>query len=280
MVDYRKLLDAFVGAIGRADPSPDRQGALEPGQGGPAAPTLGRQLENSVTQLAGQSPDQLLQKAKDLATQHPQATQAALLGLAGLLFGRRKKGKLTGNLVKLGGLAVIGGLAYRAYHKQRGGVTGEPGDGDQAPAPGAQPGDGTVVAQAALSVPETSRFHPVSQTEDDALLFLRTMVAAAASDGRIDDAERERIVKGLTEAGIDPQASRWLEREMASPADVEELAALVNDPEKAAQVYAAARIAIDPDTIQEREFLHQLAEALDLEPATRAQIDETASSLS
>ena len=67
---------------------------------------------------------------------------------------------------------------------------------------------------------------------------------------------------------------------MTSPADVEELAALVNDPEKAAQVYAAARIAIDPDTIQEREFLHQLAEALDLDPSARAQIDETVGALS
>ena len=44
----------------------------------------------------------------------------------------------------------------------------------------------------------------------------------------------------------------------------------------AAQVYSAARIAIDPDTIQEREFLNQLAEALDLDPAVRSQIDDTA----
>jgi len=136
------------------------------------------------------------------------------------------------------------------------------------------------VTQAALGLPETSRFHPVSQTEDDALLFLRTMVAAAASDGMIDEAERQRIVSGLVEAGIDPQASRWLEKEMASPADVEELAASVADPETAAQVYAAARITINPDTIQEREFLHQLAVALDLDPAIRAQIDETAGALS
>jgi uncharacterized membrane protein YebE (DUF533 family) len=60
---------------------------------------------------------------------------------------------------------------------------------------------------------------------------------------------------------------------------VEELAAGVNDPDKAAQVYAAARIAIDPDTLQEREFLSQLAAALDLDDAMRAQIDNTASAI-
>jgi uncharacterized membrane protein YebE (DUF533 family) len=277
MVDYRKLLDAFVGAIGRAEPQQDRTGTSGAGEAGGQQQGLGQQLGKSVTQLAGQSPEQLLQKAKNLAVQHPGATQAALVGLAGLLFGRRKKGKLTGNLVKLGGLAVIGGLAYRAYQKQQGGAAIAQGQGEGTA--GAGISDGGAVAQAALSVPETSRFHPVSQTEDDALLFLRTMVAAAASDGMIDDAERARIVKGLTEAGIDPEASRWLEKEMASPADVEELAANVNDPDKAAQVYAAARIAIDPDTIQEREFLNQLANALDLDPLARAQIDQTAGAL-
>jgi uncharacterized membrane protein YebE (DUF533 family) len=130
-----------------------------------------------------------------------------------------------------------------------------------------------------LEVPQGSSFHPVSHTEDDALLFLRAMVAAASADGKVDEAERGRILKGLTEAGIDPEATRWLDREMASPADVEELSAGVTTPEKAAQVYAAARIAIDPDTIQEREFLHQLAEALDLDQSLRAQIDDTAGAM-
>lgn len=281
MVDYRKLLDAFIGAIGR----PDQQNPGQPAQGG-----VRQQVERSVTQVTGQSPDQLLQKAKDFATQHPGLTQTALVGLAGLLFRGRKKSKLTGNLVKLGGLAVIGGLAYKAYQNQQSakGITGGTGatpvptiGGTQATAAGApasQPNED--VSQSALGVPETSRFHPVSQTEDDALLFLRTMVAAAAADGQIDETERSRIIKGLTEAGIDPDATRWLDTEMASPADVEELAANVNDPEKAAQVYSAARIAIDPDTIQEREFLNQLAEALDLDPDVRAQIDDTAGALS
>ncbi len=272
MVDYRKLLDAFVGAVSRPDHPQERPETADTRTGG-SQPGMREQLEQNVRQLSGQSPEQLLQKAKDLAAQHPGLTQAALVGLAGLLFRGRKKGKMTGNLVKLGGLAVIGGLAYRAYQSRQGGkeVSGPHG------AVAAMTGE---AAGEALSPPEQSRFHPISQTEDDALLFLKTMVAAASADGRIDETERARIVKGLNEAGIDPDSSRWLDTEMASPADVEELAGIVNDPEKAAQVYAAARIAIDPDTIQEREFLNQLAGALDLDPDTRRQIDDTADSLS
>lgn len=275
MVDYRKLLDAFVGAVSRSDQHQDRPEVAGTQKGG--QPGMREQLEQNVRQLSGQSPEQLLQKAKDLAAQHPGLTQAALVGLAGLLFKGRKKGKLTGNLVKLGGLAVIGGLAYRAYQSSQ---SNQAIAGAQGAAPAVADGTVTGVAESAvLSPPERSRFHPISQTEDDALLYLKTMVAAASADGHIDETERARIVKGLTEAGIDPTSSRWLDTEMASPADIEELAGNVNDPEKAAQVYAAARIAIDPDTIQEREFLNQLAGALDLDPTTRRQIDETADSL-
>src|SRR3712207_7210246 len=102
MVDFRKLLDAFIGTIGRPDP----QNPASPSQAG-----VRQQVEKGLTQVTGQSPDQLLQKAKDFATQHPGLTQTALVGLAGLLFKGRKKSKVTGNLVRLGGLAVIGGLA-------------------------------------------------------------------------------------------------------------------------------------------------------------------------
>jgi len=128
-------------------------------------------------------------------------------------------------------------------------------------------------------MPESSGFHPVSQTEDDALLYLRAMVAAASADGQIDEAERKRIVQGLTQAGIDAEATRWLDREMAAPADPEELAAGVTSREKAAQIYTAARIAIDPDTIQEREFLRRLCESLDLDQDLKAQIDSTAAAI-
>lgn len=256
MVDYRTLLDALVGALGRQDP---KRGSSQEGGGTTHA----------------KAPE-LLQQARDLAARNPGLTQAALLALAGLMFGRRKKGRLSGTLVRLGGLAVIGGIAYRAFQNLKGPqslkATPAPQPEALARAPDAGP-------ELPANPPQTSRFHPVSHTEDDALLFLRTMVAAACADGHLDETERVRIAKGLAEAGIDPQASQWLEKEMAAPADVDELAAGVDDPEMAAQVYAAARIAIDPDTIQEREFLNQLASALDLEAAVRTQIDDTAQAL-
>src|SRR5215213_2933622 len=125
MVDYRKLLDAFVGAIGR----PDQRSSGQSSQGG-----LRQQAEKSVTQVTGQSPDQLLQKAKDFAVQHPGLTQTALVGL-------------TGNLVKLGGLAVIGGLAYKAYQNQQTAKAPAGGGTDASAAPAS--GSDEAVAQSA-----------------------------------------------------------------------------------------------------------------------------------
>ena len=62
-----------------------------------------------------------------------------------------------------------------------------------------------------------------------------------------------------------PERSRaWLERELGSSADIDEIADAVDDPEAAARIYAAARLAIDLDTVQERQFFKMLAEALDV----------------
>jgi uncharacterized membrane protein YebE (DUF533 family) len=346
MFDARKLLDAFIGAAAQLRQSSGQQSgqpqsasgqtSVPPGQT-QAGPTIAGQVDETLRQVTGQGTDQLVQKAKDVMAQNPALAPAVMVGLAGLFSARRRSGGVPGGgLAKLGGLALIGTLAYKAYQNRQagkplldmGGVAGALGGAlnglgqGQAAGGGAQPqgqgqgqgqerqlgqekkqgqepepekgiaGQGSVAAGGqnatagaaqsqgeiapTLNIPQDSKFHPVSQTEDDALLYLRAMVAAASSDGQIDEAERARILKGVSEAGIDAEATRWLEREFASPADVEELSANVNTPEKAAQVYAAARIAIDPDTMQEREFLRQLAEALDLDQATRAQIDDTA----
>jgi uncharacterized membrane protein YebE (DUF533 family) len=309
MFDARKLLDALVGAatqLGQpAGQTPGQQPqAQSPGQPQPqgqgASAPIAEQVDRTLRQVTGQGTGELVQKAKDVMAQNPALAPAVMVGLAGLFSSkRRSSGGGMGGLAKLGGLALIGTLAYKAFQNRQGGkplldlggLAGSLGQlggtaGGQAPNPapavsGVTPGAGPSQADVAktlesLGVPQGSGFHPVSQTEDDALLYLRAMVAAAASDGHIDEAERSRIVKGLTESGVDAEATRWLEREMASPADVEELAATVSTPQKAAQVYAAARIAIDPDTIQEREFLRRLAESLDLDQALKGQIDDTA----
>lgn len=94
--------------------------------------------------------------------------------------------------------------------------------------------------------------------------MLRAMVAATAADGMVDAAERRRLDAAVAEAGVDADGRSWLEREIESPADIDEITERVASPDAADRIYAAARLAIDPDTLQERQFLKMFAEALDL----------------
>ncbi|HRE20745.1 MAG TPA: DUF533 domain-containing protein, partial [Rhabdaerophilum sp.] len=73
-------------------------------------------------------------------------------------------------------------------------------------------------------------------------------------------------------------ASQFIAQEFATPADISTLAAGIASPDEAAQVYAAARLAIDPDTREEQDFLAALAAALHLEPGLIAHIDAAANS--
>src|SRR5215210_260884 len=239
---------------------------------------VGAGVDQAVVKAAGvQSTGELVQKAKDVVSQNPGAAQAAVVGLAGLLLTSRRARGVAGNLAGLGGLALIGGLAYKAFQNHQ---AGRPLLDTGVPDPASAPQPAVAAPREALPPPpsfDPAAFDPASATEDDAVLYLRAMVAAAAADGQVTPDERARIVGAVTRASLSPDAARWLDGEIAAPLTVDDIADRVRTPEKAAQVYAAARLAIDPDTLQEREFLRQLAEALDLDPRLRAHIDDTVS---
>ena len=109
------------------------------------------------------------------------------------------------------------------------------------------------------------------------MLILRAMIAAAACDGVIDSEERSRIIDGLEDAGLEHEAAKFLDHEFAKPASIAELAAAAKTKALATEVYTAARIAIDPNSMRETAFLTELARALKLEPGLVAQIDAAAS---
>jgi len=183
-------------------------------------------------------------------------------GLAGLTLGTSGGRSLLGTAAKLGGVALVGGLAYKAYQNYQQGrplaAFGEP----VAPAPqgsGFAEGDG--------------------DDQDRALLMVRAMIAAAAADGVVDDAERARITGNLAQAGLSDEAAGFLDQEFANPLDAAGLAELSSGPEHAAQIYTAARLAIDPDQDSEQAFLADLASGLGLDQELTAHIDAAAASV-
>ncbi|MFB0491154.1 uncharacterized membrane protein YebE (DUF533 family) [Methylobacterium sp. OAE515] len=170
---------------------------------------------------------------------------------------RDREGSTIAATAALGGVALIVGLALRALPR-RGPVQDSAGPSHD------------------TSPPAVSRtpFDHTEVSEDEARTMLRAMVAATLADGLMDAAERERLYGALAAAQIGDAGRAWLDKELTEPADVDELAAGVSGPEQAARIYAAARLAIDPDTLQERQFLKMLAEALDLPGEATARLEQ------
>ena len=89
------------------------------------------------------------------------------------------------------------------------------------------------------------------------------MLNAAKADGRVDEAERARILERLGD--IDPEEAAFLREELASPLDVDAFVRSV-PPAMAQQVYAVSLTAIDLDTNPEARYLDALARGLGIAP--------------
>ncbi len=213
-----------------------------------------------MTQATGRTPGDFLSQAKELAGKNQLATGAAIGGLAAILLGTGAGRAITGGAARMGGLALIGGLAYKALQNYQ---AGKPL---------------LDLNSAASEITVTPALPAPGNEQARALRLVRAMIAAASADGIVDDGERAAIAGNLRAAGLDDEATAFIDNEFANPADITTLAEGIATPDEAAEVYAAARLAIDPNTQEERDFLAALASSLALEPGLIAHIDAAASS--
>lgn len=102
-------------------------------------------------------------------------------------------------------------------------------------------------------------------------MILRTMIAAAASDGLIDETEKQLIAQ---EGGADAEVRQWLANEYARLASINELAEAVDgDQALAAEAYLVAR-AVCGDLVRgEIAFLSRLSQALGLDDGLVEQLE-------
>ena len=212
----------------------------------------------AVTRVTGQAPEDIVSRVTSIVSQNQLATGAVLGGLGGLLLGTKTGRELTGDAVQLGAAALIGGLAYKAYQNYK---SGQPMIATGGPVAAAPAGTG---------------FEPQAMSNETAVQILRAMIAASAADGRIDERESEKILSTFRRSGADKEAEAFLTHEIQSPATAAILAEGVRSETEAIEVYTAARIAIDPDTLAEQTFLADLAARLNIAPALAAQIDTAA----
>jgi uncharacterized membrane protein YebE (DUF533 family) len=108
---------------------------------------------------------------------------------------------------------------------------------------------------------------PDPAQQKQALLLIRAMIAAAYSDGVLDDKERTDFVARLDQAGVTADERALFLTELASPKPVTMLTAEVDGPELAEQFYVVSALAITADTPAERAHLQMLPTLLRLSPA-------------
>lgn len=198
--------------------------------------------EGTVRDKAGQ--------AAELAKNNPIATGAIIAVLLGTGAGR----SITSSAVKVGGLAAVAGLAYKAWQNyQAGNTPGEPATA------GAEP--------ELLPPPSDTSFHPSQAPQGEtefALTLVRAMIAAAKADGHIDEQERARIGDRIKLSGIDAEAEAFLVEEIERPLDLDALVAAARTDAQRVELYTASRLAIEPNSRAERGYLDLLAGRLKL----------------
>jgi uncharacterized membrane protein YebE (DUF533 family) len=178
-------------------------------------------------------------------------------GLLGLLLGGSKLGRLAGGALRYGGAAAIGALALQAYQNYQ-----------------RQRGAGGLAGAAQGLLPHAQ---PAADGGPFELVLVRAMVAAAKADGHIDATEQRRLFAEVERLGLDTEAKAYVLDLLTQDIDAESLARAVRTPEQGAELYLAARLAIDIDEPAERAFLDALATRLQLPAELRTNLDQAPS---
>lgn len=180
------------------------------------------------------------------------AVAGGLLGM--MLGGGRRRG---GGLLGYGGAAALGALAlqaYQNYQRQQGGGYGSP-------------------ASASIDPQALPHLRPASDGSPFELALVRAMVGAAKSDGHIDATEQRRLFAKVERLGLDAESKAYVFDLLTHDVDLDALARAAVTPEQGAELYLAARLAIDNDQPAERAYLDALAARLKLPVELRATLD-------
>ncbi len=197
------------------------------------------------------------------------ATGAAAGGALALLLGSKRGRSLGGKAIKIGTVAALGTLAWKAYNDWQ---ARQQAAAPQ-PAAGAPQGQG----QGAGTVPGFAAL-PAPQLEDHSRAMLKAMIAAAKSDGHLDERERAALEGELQRLEADPAVRGWVDAELRRPVEPADVAAASTSPQMAAEMYLASVLVVDDTTTMERAYLDELARQLRLPAELKADLEAKARS--
>jgi uncharacterized membrane protein YebE (DUF533 family) len=172
---------------------------------------------------------------------------AAASGVMGLLVGSKQGRKFAGNAATVGGAALIGGIAFKAYKNRQ--------HNNQ---------------QSSLQIITPALHYSDNQassteiSEDFQLTLTKAMIGAAKSEGHIDEAEQKRIFDAVKQMNLSSEMKGLVFELLRQPIYIEELAYGAQSMEQKSEVYLASCLTIDLDNTAEYTYLNQLVSALRL----------------
>jgi uncharacterized membrane protein YebE (DUF533 family) len=255
MFDAKSLLDTILGGQAAQQATAAAQSA---------GSTVAGVISQAEESLKGTAAGDALTGAKNFAEQNPAAAVAVAGGLAALLLGTSSGRSVAAGAVKLGGLAGLGGIAYKAFSNWQ----------QSKPLMEGVPG----LEQLTAPAPTGSGFHADDHSHDSAQLIVRAMVAAASADGTIDPAQRSTLLAQMQRAGLGSDETAFLDEAIARPMSPAEIArSVAGNSQLAAQVVAAASMVTDPANVKEEQFLSRLGSELGMSGDLLSHIREAVS---
>ena len=186
---------------------------------------------------------------------------AAAGGVMALLLGSKAARKVVGNVATIGGTALLGGLAWKAYENWK----------DNKPVSETGSLTSNDIAKAQSTIPDsTSSGTPLN------LVLVKSMIAAARSDGHLDSREQKNIFDAVEKMDLDGSQKAAVFDAMSAEITVEDLAREVTEEHQKAEVYLAALLAIEVDHEDERAWLDSLATALQMPQGLAPYLEEQA----
>ncbi len=167
-------------------------------------------------------------------------------GIMGLLAGSKSSKKFAKKAAVVGGSALIGGIAFKAYKNWQKNNGLNPNTNSQ---------------QQSF---ENSTMQQSLNSQEFQLTLIKSMIAAAKSDGHIDANEQQAIFDAVEKMNLDNQTKGMVFDLLRQPIYIQELVHAAPSLEQKTQVFLASCLAIELDTQSEQAYLDQLSLALKL----------------
>ncbi|GHA92229.1 tellurite resistance TerB family protein [Modicisalibacter luteus] len=174
----------------------------------------------------------------------------------GLLVGTKRGRKMGGKALKYGVIAGVGMLAWKAWQRRQATQT-----------------EAAAYEAAVEDEPPFERLQDDVAKERRSQLILRAMIAAACSDGHLDEVERTQLGEQIEAMGADAELRAWAAQQMLSPPSVTELALEADSGQAAREMYLASAAIVDDQNPAERAWLDELAAALKLDESVVRELE-------